>query len=126
VVFSDYDPQSVRLALYNAAQNGFPNARGTIVDWRSPPSTRYPLILGCDLIYEQQNHEPILHVIDVMLAPGGVCWLADPGRHQADAFVRLARSRGYPLEQRVVPREPFPGRPDGTTSLWLVRRKSEE
>ncbi|HVV99050.1 MAG TPA: hypothetical protein VHB77_01850, partial [Planctomycetaceae bacterium] len=31
LVFSDYDPQSVRLALFNAAQNGFSQARGMMV-----------------------------------------------------------------------------------------------
>ena len=36
VTFSDYVPFAVDLALENAARNGFPHARGLVLDWRQP------------------------------------------------------------------------------------------
>jgi len=120
VLFSDYDRLSVRIALLNAARNGFPEARGIFLDWCDPPPLQFPLILGCDVIYEARNHAPILDLCQRMLAPGGVCWLADAGRHQAPAFVELAQKRGFGLEQRRIVRIPFPGRPEGFTDLYVV------
>lgn len=124
VTFSDYDAQAVSLALYNARQNGWPHAQGLLLDWRKPGAEQFPLIFGCDVIYEKQNHEPILNVLDAMLMETGECWLADPGRHQADAFIDLARRRHYECRLRTLPREAFPGRPDGVTNLWSLVRSS--
>ncbi len=123
VVFSDYDRTSVRIALTNATLNGFPEAQGVYLDWRRPPDTQFPLILGCDVIYEKTNHSLILDVLDHMLAADGQCWLADPGRHTADEFVALAKTRGYELERRIEPRQPFATRPDGTTDIWILRKQ---
>jgi predicted nicotinamide N-methyase len=122
VVFSDYEPKAVRLALLNAAQNAWPHAAGLVLDWRRPLSRQFPLIWGCDVIYENQNHGPILDLIEKMLAPGGDAWLADPDRHKTPAFVALARQRGFQVERRRLERQPVPGRPDGPTNLWIVRR----
>ena len=123
LTFSDYDRQSVRLALLNAVQNGWSGAEGLVLDWRQPLERHFPVILGCDVTYEVQNHGPILDVLDTMLAPGGQAWLADPGRHQFDAFVILARTRGYTLECRPITRQPYPGRPEGNTNVWVLSRK---
>ena len=124
VTFSDYDEQSVRLALFNARQNGFPNARGVLLDWREPGNEQFRLIVGCDIIYEVRNHNPILDVLDSMLAEDGVCWITDPGRHRSDAFVKLARDRKFSCELKTLKREQFPSRPEGVTHLWILRAKS--
>jgi len=122
VIFTDYDRTSVRLALSNAVLNGFPTARGAFLDWRDAPDVQFPLILGCDVIYEKANHAPILNVLDHMLDPDGECWLADPGRHTIDQFLALAKSRAFQVERRQVEREPFPTRPAGMTDIWVVRK----
>lgn len=122
ILFTDYDETSVRLALLNAQRNGFPSPRGALLDWRKPYATRYRLILGCDLIYEAQTHQPMLTALDGMLAEDGECWLADPGRHQADKFLNLARSAGYQIGHREIVREPFPSRPPGITNLWILSK----
>jgi len=123
VLVTDYDPLSVHLALHNAARNGYPNAQGIVLDWRNPPSEQYPLILACDLIYELQNHEPLLKTLDAMLTPDGEAWFTDPGRHHAGAFVDLIPKRGYSIRHQAIERELFPSRPAGTTDLWIVSRK---
>lgn len=123
VVVSDYDRQSVRLALSNAVRNDFPDARGIWLDWRQPLEWRFPLILACELIYEHRNHAPLLDTFDAMLEPAGVAWVADPERHQADAFVELARRRNYGIELRRLSAESLPGRPPGHTNLWILRKE---
>lgn len=121
VTFSDYDEQSVQLCLHNARQNGFENADGLVLDWREPPARTYDVIFGCDVIYEKPNHAPILNLLDTMLAPRGEAWLADPGRHTADEFVALARER-FRVTPLEVAREPSPGRPAGTTTIWSLTK----
>lgn len=126
VVFSDYDRTSVRLALTNAVLNGFPDAQGVYLDWHHPPDCQFPLILGCEVIYEQANHGPILDVLDRMLAPDGECWLADPRRHTADKFVALAKDRGYDLTCQSRPHRPYDTSAtmtiDMTTDIWILRK----
>jgi hypothetical protein len=67
VTFSDYDPPAVALALRNARDNGLTDAEGMHLDWRQPPPLRFPVILGCDVIYEVRNHAPILDLLGRML-----------------------------------------------------------
>ena len=85
---------------------------------------RFPVIFGCDVIYEKRNHAPILNLLETMLAFDGQAWITDPGRHQADAFLELLRSSPFDVEHRQLPREPYPGRPAGQTDLWIVRWRS--
>jgi predicted nicotinamide N-methyase len=94
VMFTDYQQPAVDLALHNARQNGFESVRGEVLDWRSPGDRRYSVILGCDVLYETRNHQPILELLDQMLAPGGSAWFGDAGRQHAEAFVnRVPRSK---------------------------------
>ncbi|MBS0261502.1 MAG: methyltransferase [Planctomycetes bacterium] len=125
VSFSDYDPQAIDLALYNARENGtLDRAEGLLLDWRQPIDRRYPVIFGCDVIYERPNHRPILGLLEKMLAPAGVAWITDPGRHQADAFLALLADSPFRTEHRTLVREPYPGRPAGVTNLWSLRWKT--
>jgi predicted nicotinamide N-methyase len=95
VTFSDYVPFTVELALENAARNGLAGARGLVLDWRSPRDEQFPLILAADVTYERTNIEPLLGVIEHMLAPGGEAWLADAGRGPVAEFLRSAAQRGW-------------------------------
>jgi predicted nicotinamide N-methyase len=95
VTMTDYESKAVAVAQHNARLNGFDDVIAFELDWRTPPSMTFPVILGCDLLYEQRNHVPILDLLEIMLEPGGVCWLADGGRNVAHQFWYLARERGY-------------------------------
>jgi predicted nicotinamide N-methyase len=125
VAFSDYDTKAINLALYNARQNGTADrAEGLLLDWRRPIDRQFPVIFGCDVIYEKQNHRPILGLLERMLAPEGQAWISDPGRHQADAFLDLLPESPFQSRHRVLRREPYPSRPAGTTNLWVLTWKS--
>ena len=89
VTISDYEPKAVELALYNARQNGFTHGQGMVLDWRSPPAKQYPVIWGCELLYEDRHHEPLLKLIRQILTRDGVAWFVDGGRMRAERFCRL-------------------------------------
>jgi hypothetical protein len=78
------------------------------------------VIFGCDVIYEKQNHRPILGLLEKMLARDGQAWISDPGRHQADAFLELLADSPFRSQHRALEREPYPGRPGGKTNLWIL------
>jgi predicted nicotinamide N-methyase len=124
VSFSDYDQQAIDLALFNSRQNGTAqNAEGLLIDWRTPIDRQFPVIFGCDVIYEKQNHRPILGLLEKMLAPDGQAWISDPGRHQADAFLELLADSPFQSQYLVLDREPYPGRPAAKTNLWILTWK---
>jgi predicted nicotinamide N-methyase len=126
VTFSDYDDESLRLADFNARRNGFTSHRTLRLDWRDPPTdTRYPFILGCEVIYERRNHAPILALCESLLAPGGEVWIGDPGRHTADLFFDDARAAGWTCHCTAVPRKPYSDRPAGVTNVWRMWRTRE-
>jgi predicted nicotinamide N-methyase len=124
VTFSDYDQRAIDLALFNARQNQLEkHAEGLLLDWRQPIDRQFPVIFGCDVIYERQNHGPILGLLEKMLAREGECWITDPGRHQADAFLDLLARSPFQSRHHTLIREPYPGRPAGTTNLWVLTWK---
>lgn len=122
VTLTDYDEQSLVLARHNARLNGWHEGVETLqLDWRQPPDRRFPVVLGCEVIYERRNHTLVLDVLEKMLAPGGVAWLTDPDRHQAQAFLSRVAGSPFECETRTLPRLPDPDRPPGTTHLHLLR-----
>jgi predicted nicotinamide N-methyase len=124
VTFSDYEPQAVALALHNAKQNGLAaSARGDVFDWNRPPARQYPIILGCEVVYEDRNHEPILRLLQRMLAPQGVAWFGDGGRWRADRFARLLGEFGFEAELRDETGAPLPAPRAGRFQLFQVRRR---
>ena len=101
VTFSDYDQTAVCLARNNAVQNRFPEPSAVKFDWKDVEETGldpFPVILGCDVIYETKTHSQVLNVLDRLLVRDGVCWLGDPGRSRLPEFAQLAESRGYRVE----------------------------
>jgi ETFB lysine methyltransferase len=123
VTFSDYEPAAIELARANAADNGFPHAAALLLDWRHPLPRRFPVILACEVVYEVRNHEPLLSLLDVMLAAGGVCWIGDAGRQAAADFIDLARSRRYAVELRNERGESLPSPQVGRFQLVILRQE---
>jgi len=94
VTFSDIDELAIAFAAANARLNGFHDFDTTAIDLRSPPSTPYSVLLGSDLLYEPRLVEPVVNLIVTMLAPGGVCLIADPDRNAARPFKWVAENAG--------------------------------
>ncbi len=96
VQFSDYDRASLDFVERSAAENGFEAARYAtrLLDWRSLPDERFPVILGSDVIYEARLVPLVADLLAAMLAPGGVGLIATPYRVAAEAFPAAVESRG--------------------------------
>lgn len=100
VTITDYDATAVELALLNARRMGLTNVAGTVLDWRQPTGERFPVVIGCEILYEDRNHELLLDVLRERLAPGGAAWFGDGGRVRAERFIRLAQTAGYSVTLR--------------------------
>lgn len=104
VTFSDYVPLALDLALENAARNGFDgrtgglSPRGLLLDWHAPFAETFPVIAASDVLYYRDCHQALLGTLTKMLAPGGECWIGDPGRSAAEEFVVLARQAEWRVE----------------------------
>jgi predicted nicotinamide N-methyase len=119
VTFTDHDPLAVEVALRNAAENGVADVRGWVLDWRAladAPRERFPIVLACDVVYEERDHDALLDTLERFLAADGVAWIGDPGRTRVSAFRARAAERGFRVETR--------GAPDPFTLLVLTWRSS--
>jgi predicted nicotinamide N-methyase len=123
VTFSDYEPMAVQTALENARLNGFTHPQGKVLDWCSPPPERYPVLLGCDVLYNQQMHEALIDFIDHTLAADGVCWIGDAGRFHAAKFLQLANSSGFSTRLQDEAGHELPHPRHGQFQLFELRRK---
>ncbi len=121
VVFTDYDPTAVELCLHNARRQGFSRATGDVVDWRDPPPRTYRVILGCELLYEDVNHDLLLPLLKRLLAPGGVAWFGDGGRVRAARFCRLLTEAGFRYDLRDEAGRPLSELRVGRYQLIVVR-----
>jgi predicted nicotinamide N-methyase len=98
VTFSDYDHTALHLCRLNARLNGLVDPELLFLDWRSPPARQFPVIIGCEVTYDAQLHAPLLSALQQLLAPGGVIWLADPGRYRTQFFCEAARQAGFDVQ----------------------------
>jgi predicted nicotinamide N-methyase len=98
IVFSDHSRDAMELVRLNLEKNHLTTGKTEILDWRIPPTEpKYSIIIGCDILYETQNHAPILETLRSMLKPGGVAYIFDPGRNLTRDFCILARETGWEL-----------------------------
>jgi len=95
VTFSDEQENAVRTAVHNARRNGSKTARGLRIDWFEPPRSQFDWIVGSDLIYQPELHQPLLRTVDTLLTPGGEFWLGDPGRVRLGEFLHVADEAGF-------------------------------
>lgn len=124
VTFSDYEPKSVDLALWNAQRAGFANASGCVLDWRDPPDRQYQFLWGCELLYEDRNHEPLIRLTHTMLANDGLAWFVDGGRAKAERFCKLLPANGLSCSIYDEQFQPLAAPRVGRYQLIEVRRSA--
>ncbi|MBL4884270.1 MAG: methyltransferase domain-containing protein [Planctomycetaceae bacterium] len=99
VTFSDNQPEALKLAGYNAKQNGFKNYQLCLYDWLNPPRIEpFPIVIASDVLYEERFHEPLLNVLDQVTTSDGETWIADPGRSLLPNFLRTAQAHNFEFE----------------------------
>jgi predicted nicotinamide N-methyase len=125
VTFSDVDETALKFAADNARLNGFTDFRTLPLDFRCPPDdVKYPVVIGSDLMYEERLVGPLVGLLRAVLAPGGVCLIADPDRTAARVFRWKLGEAGYDVAPELVRAgEPGGGRTKGT--LYRIRHTAE-
>lgn len=98
----DYAPESLTLCRLNCLRNTEHEPATLQVNWREPGASfeariasGFPVVLAADVLYERRDIEPLLSLVDRLVAPGGLLWLAHPRRPPATAFLEAARERGW-------------------------------
>jgi predicted nicotinamide N-methyase len=126
VTAMDCFAEALLFTRYNARRNTGREPRTLLADWRSPEGRAACLaagpvdaLLAADVLYEEEDIAPLLDLAPRLLAPGGVFWLAEPGRRVSRLFVQAARTRGWPHEARIYERS-WP--PDGDIVRVSVHR----
>jgi predicted nicotinamide N-methyase len=120
ITFSDVDETALTFAAANARLNGFAHGFRTIpIDFRAPPDdVKYPVVLGSDLMYEERLVNPLVEFLHAVLAPGGVCLIADPDRTPARVFRWKLEEAGYRVTSELV----RAGEPGGTRTKGTLYR----
>ena len=104
VTVSDYYDDAMLFAQVNASRNSAAAPKTVAIDWRNLPSDlpRYDVVVASDVLYERTYGPVVAGAIAAALAPGGVAWLADPGRVARDTFVRALSPAGLRVAERTA------------------------
>jgi predicted nicotinamide N-methyase len=114
---ADCFDESLLFTSYNTLKIAGRRPRTLLLDWRTAEGQSacrsigpFDGLLAADVLYEEADVEPLLALLPSLLAPGGICWLAEPGRRVARAFLGAAIARAW-LDREVVYERDWP--PDG-------------
>lgn len=119
VTFSDVDETALAFAAVNARLNGFDTFGTQLLDFLCPPDdVKYPVVIGSDLMYEERMVDALVAVLTAVLAPGGVCLIADPDRTAARIFKWKLQAAGYD----VTPEFARAGEPGGERTKGTLYR----
>lgn len=103
VTFSDYEPDALAFAQYNARRNLTPETVASHIqffqlDWRDVPSLEpFDVILAADVVYERRNFFPLIDVLTRLLSPQGTAVFAEPCRSIGEHFFNLLKEEGFSL-----------------------------
>jgi len=102
LMVADYSPESLLLCRYNALVNSGCEPEVLQINWRDPSrelrdraGSGFPVVLAADVLYESRDIEPLLDLVEWLVAPHGLLWLAEPGRNVAARFIEQATDRGW-------------------------------
>ena len=102
VIATDYAPESLVLTRLTCLDHAGREPETLQVNWRNPAHQEclaqhgpYPVVLAADVLYEARDIEPLLELANRIVTPGGLLWLAHPGRPPARAFLERAREMGW-------------------------------
>ncbi len=132
LILSDYSPESLALALNNLSQNGAFAHHAIQLNWREPTpefermiGEGFPVVLAADVLYEARDIGPLLVFVERVVGPGGLFWLAEPGRAIAGRFLEQAAERGWRGE-RTEHAGPWPDPKDEGVVVRLYQLRRDE
>lgn len=127
LVVTDYAPDALLLSRLNALENAGREPYALQVNWRQPRAALLELardpfrhVLAADVLYEARDVEPLLDLMELLMARDGTLWLAEPGRPVARQFLHAAAARGW--QDTASERQgPWPGQ-EGARAVVSVHQ----
>ncbi len=126
LIAADCFDEALIFTRYNTLRNTGHMPHTALLDWRTEAgraacvaAAPFDLLLAADVLYEQENLEPLLALVPHLLTADGAFWLAEPGRRVSRAFVDAARRHGWHDDEHIYERA-WP--PDGDTVRVAVHR----
>jgi predicted nicotinamide N-methyase len=105
LLVTDYAPEALALCSLNSLDQAGAQPETLRVNWRDPgpalyaaAGDRFPVVLAADVLYEGRDVEPLLALVERVVAPGGELWLAEPGRPPAARFLASLGAYGWIAE----------------------------
>jgi predicted nicotinamide N-methyase len=100
LLVTDYSAEALALCSLNALEQAGAQPKTLRVNWRDPDprlldGEGFPVVLAADVLYERRDLEPLLALVEWVVAPAGVLWLAEPGRPPAAQFLESIGARGW-------------------------------
>lgn len=124
---ADYSPESLLICRYNSLRIARREPETVQLNWRHPSNdfltlTRggFPVVLAADVLYEARDVEPLLRFLERTVAPGGLLWLAEPGRPPATRFLAAADEAGW-SRASTTSGGPWPDPKDASVVVGLHR-----
>lgn len=123
VHFTDYDDDTLGFVARSAEANGFDATTFATerLDWRELPETRYPVILGADVLYEHRLIPLVADLLAKMLEPDGLALVAGPYRVATEGLTEALAARGLAAEDSPITAVSETGPVRGT--LHRIRRR---
>ncbi len=81
------------------------------------------MVLAADVLYEKRDIEPMLDLIEWLVEPGGLFWLAEPGRNVAERFNERATERGW-TDSMTFHAGPWPDPRDFNVSVTVHQMRA--
>ena len=104
VVFTDFEHDALQFALHNSQLNGIENGIFVQMDWNTLCfNSKFDVILASDVIYEEENWEPITSLLQNLLASHGIAIFSEPNRKNADGFFECISKNGFTFEKTTCP-----------------------
>lgn len=107
---TDYAPESLTLTRITSLRHTGREPETLHLNWRNPADQAsllargpFDVVLAADVLYERRDIEPLLDLVERLVAPGGLFWLAHPSRPPARLFLDLAVQRGWTDRQAEYP-----------------------
>jgi predicted nicotinamide N-methyase len=104
LLVTDYSLEALALCTLNAFAHVGAQPKTLRVNWRDPgqrlddAGDGFPVVLAADILYECRDVDPLLALVERVVAPDGELWLAEPGRAPAARFLESIDARGWVSE----------------------------
>lgn len=98
---TDYSGDALALTALTCLRTTGREPETARINWRDPHDPvlggdrRFHVVLAADVLYEQRDLDPLIGLIERLLVPGGLLWLAEPQRRPAAVFLERIANLGW-------------------------------